>query len=326
MLEKQEQTDVLSNHIIIELQNFRRASSIAELYRRQNILKTLGLLRDHHSHCLLLKGSALAYSHYQKPYLRVRADTDLLISPGSKQAVEDCLLENGYRKSNTVSGELISHQCTFSKTENQIDHRYDIHWKLSNRNAYASRFDFEELYRQREQVNSLSEHVYRLGDDDALLHSIVHFYGHFPDERERLIWIYDLHLLCSRFTPSQWSQLVQKSADKKLDSLVTQALQLTRATFATPIPGDVQRALEKSPVRLDKIEQRRLSSPRWSRIEQFKSDWNALSVTQRCRLLKEYMLPPAEFILRQNHSRNKLLLPYFYLKRLVSGAIRLVKG
>ena len=42
---------------------------------------------------LLLKGAHLAYSHYARPYLRPKSDTDLLVPPHARDAREAIALE-----------------------------------------------------------------------------------------------------------------------------------------------------------------------------------------------------------------------------------------
>ena len=325
-LEYQDKTAMLPQIIIDQLKSFRRVASLNELCNKRQLQKTITLLGHNKIDCLILKGSALAYSLYTQPYFRTRGDSDILIRPQDKDTVDGLLVEGGYEKSIGVSGSLISHQNTYVITDNTISYYYDIHWKISNRNAFADLFDFDELNSNREKIAGLGENAYRLSNIDALLHAIVHYYGHFPGDRERLIWIYDLHLLCSRLDQSQWEIFVDKSTQKKLDPLVIKALLLSQATFNTPLPDQVLQNLRQSPVRLNKIEQQRLSATRWSRFAQFKSDWAALSFAERCLLIKEYVLPPSEFILEQNRSNNRLLLPYFYVKRLLIGGIKVIKN
>ena len=46
---------------------------------------------------LLLKGSALAYTHYPQPHLRARVDTDIFIDPRKIRPVRAVLEDLGYR-------------------------------------------------------------------------------------------------------------------------------------------------------------------------------------------------------------------------------------
>ena len=325
-LEEKQKTGLLPHDLIRQMQASRRISSVSELYNKQNILQTLDILNKNDIRCLILKGSALAYSLYRQPYQRIRGDTDLLIHPQDKPAVDALLIKNGYEKAITVSGKFISHQSTYIKSDKNNQHIYDLHWKLSNRNAFAELFDFDELYQRRETITDLGEGACRLSNCDALLHAIIHYYGHFPADRARLIWIYDIHLLCSHLEADQWEIFLSDCNRKKLDPLAAEALLLTQSTFKTLLPDHVLHELKQSSVTLNKIEQRRLHAKHWSRFEQFKSDWAALTLKQRCLLIKEYALPPGEFILAQNNSNNKLLLPYFYCKRLFLGGLNAIKN
>ena len=326
VLEKQHKTALLAEDITDQMRRSRRISSVKELYAKQNLQQTIEIFNNNDIHCLILKGSALAYSLYQQPYQRIRGDTDILIRLEDKVTVDSLLVESGYEKSVTVSGNLISHQSTYTKTDDTGSHIYDLHWRLSNRNAFALLFDFDELYQHREIIRQINDNAYRLSNTDALLHAIIHYYGHFPGDRERLIWIYDMHLLCSQLTDACWSIFVQQCNTKKLEPLAIKALILTQASFNTYIPDPILHKLKQSPIKLNKIEQRRLVATKWSRIEQFRSDWAALTLSQRCQLIREYLLPPSEFILAQNHSTNKLLLPYFYCKRLLLGGVKIIKN
>src|SRR3974377_765933 len=56
---------------------------------------------------LLLKGAHLAYSHYARPYLRPKRDTDLLVPPHARDAVRRIVLDLGYEPCPAIPGELV---------------------------------------------------------------------------------------------------------------------------------------------------------------------------------------------------------------------------
>ena len=315
----------LPHNLVEKLTHLRRNSSVNEIYKLKQLQKTLALLDQAQIKYLLLKGCALAFSIYEKPYLRPRSDCDVLIHESDKQKIQSILSTSGFTKSPGISGDLVSHQASFTRTENNIDFIYDIHWKISNSNAYADRFDFDLLYERKTSVNTISATAFRLSNIDALLHGAVHYFGHFSGERDRLIWLYDLHLLANNLTESDWQNLLALSANQQLDHLLFGALKITRQTFSTPLPAYVTSSLQQSDQTPADIERLRVSGESWSRIEQFKSDWASLNFSKRCQLIKEYLLPPGEFILKQNNSTNKLLLPYFYSKRIIIGTHKILK-
>ena len=326
LLEQQKKIDLLPDFIINKLREVRRDACIKEIYRKQHLVKLLEILTKNEIKCLILKGTALAYTIYERPYLRPRLDTDIFINIDDKQKLDQLLIDNGFSKSSTISGEFVSHQNTYKQNQNGISHAYDIHWKISNRNAYANRFNFDQLYANRVKLSKLSDLAFGLNNVDAFLHGTVHYFGHRSDERDRLIWLYDLHHLCNQFSHQQWELLLQASKRKQFDPLIKQILEVCETIFSIRVPNYVLNELKNSQTNLSDIENKRLNAENWSRIDQFKSDWAALSFKQRCQLIKENLLPPSEFILKQNNSSTKLLLPYFYLKRIISGGFKILNN
>jgi len=110
----------------------------------------------------------------------------------------------------------------------------------------------------------------------------------------------------------------------RLEPLVCQILQISNQTFQTDVPKQILEQLLKTNTQLSEIELKRINTDEWTRVDQFRSDWAVLNFSQRCRLIKEYLFPPSEFILKQNDSTNKILLPYYYLKRIVLGSTKII--
>ena len=324
LLDAKKKIHLLPDIAVEKLIEIRRNAHIKEIYRGKNLLNLLDTLNSNDIRCLILKGTAFAYSLYHKPYQRSRVDTDILIKTDDKQKVDQLLLDSGFSKLMNNSGELISHQSTYCQIEDGIKHAYDIHWKISNSNAYANRFEFQQLYTQKSDLKNMGHFAFKLNNVDAFLHGTVHYFGHRVDERKRLIWIYDLHLLCKQFSDQNWETLLQSSKQKELDPLCLQTLTICQTIFATTIPNKIIEHLQQSEINLSEVESNRIYSSEWSRIDQFKSDWAVLSFQQRLQLIKEYLFPTAEFILEQQKSSNKLLIPYFYLKRIVIGGINVL--
>ncbi len=324
LMDQNEITNLLPKNTINHLTKIRRDTHIKEIYRAKHLQKFLDLLAKAETKCLVLKGAALAHSFYQHPFQRPHLDTDILIEQKDKDKINQLLLANGFIKSTNISGKLISHQNTYRQIDLGIAHAYDIHWKISNRNAYADLFDFNKLYERKITLSGSDFSFYTLDEINTFLHLTVHYFGHRSDERDRLIWVYDLHLIANKFSNQQWDSLLEISNHKRLDPLIKHLLELCKNTLATEIPQHVFDRLKQSRIQLSEIEFKRLNAEQWTRIDQFKSDWDVFNFKQRCLLLKEYLLPPSDFILKQNNSTNKLLLPYFYIRRIVTGGIKLI--
>ena len=59
-----------------------RMQAAADMLRERELVAVLAALADAGVATLLLKGAALAYSHYPEPALRTRCDTDVLVATG----------------------------------------------------------------------------------------------------------------------------------------------------------------------------------------------------------------------------------------------------
>jgi len=141
LLEQQNCADLLADSVVERLIEFRRFAHIKEIYRKQHLQSLLKILNADQIDSLILKGTAFAYHLYQQPYQRSRFDTDIFINIKDKEKIDQTLTNHGFSKATNVSGDLISHQNTYWQTKNNIKHAYDIHWRISNRNAYAHHFN-----------------------------------------------------------------------------------------------------------------------------------------------------------------------------------------
>ena len=54
---------------------------------------------------LVIKGTALAYSVYADPALRVRGDTDLLVRPEARSSAQQALLNCGFTPLEAMAGD-----------------------------------------------------------------------------------------------------------------------------------------------------------------------------------------------------------------------------
>jgi hypothetical protein len=62
---------------------------------------------------LVLKGAALAYTHYPAAYLRPRGDTDLLVKPTDRAMADYALGTLRYKRENSVSRDAVHTQWMF---------------------------------------------------------------------------------------------------------------------------------------------------------------------------------------------------------------------
>ncbi|MCA1651536.1 MAG: nucleotidyltransferase family protein, partial [Acidobacteria bacterium] len=182
-----------------------------EMLQAQETVTVLEALTQSGVRPLLMKGAPLAYTHYRSPHLRPRGDTDALIPRVERETAGSVLAGLGYARRNLTSGELVSYQYTWSRLDRHgMTHAIDLHWRVSNNQMFAEALSYDELARGSVAVPQLGGRA--LGPVHALLlacmHRVVHITApYFADDSihygDRLIWLYDIHLLVSQMPPHE---------------------------------------------------------------------------------------------------------------------------
>lgn len=293
-----------------------------EIADRLQLAKALDALAAEGIDCLLLKGTALAHWLYPAPHWRPRCDTDLLFA--DRTAVERAyrvLHGLGYRKGTGIAGRYISHQfaCT-RRAPKERPLTLDMHWQVSNSNFIAQRFRFADLWVECRPVPILGPRAVALSARHALIHALFHRSLHLGStDPDRLIWLYDMHLLCARFSTEDWDQFVDEVVRRGLQPLCRDGLQDLSELLGTPIPPSVDAALAAPPSAsmFDQLDlkhpglRRRLfellSLPSWG---------------QRLGLIREHLLPDAEYMREGFGADRWWKLPFAYLRRILRGLTR----
>lgn len=197
---------------------------------------------------LLLKGTALAHLIYPAPHYRARGDTDLLLQDrSSAEKAWEVLRGLGYKRAVVVEGDYISHQYSCSKPGPfQRAITFDIHWKISNSNFFAQKLAFQYLWAERTSVAPLGAHAFTLGLPHTMLLALYHRAGHLGrGDPERLIWLYDIHLLGDRFDEDLWQRFTDLVTRHQLGPICLDGMRVTDDTFGLSIPEVVVSALEE---------------------------------------------------------------------------------
>ncbi len=153
----------------------------------------------------------------------------------------------------------------------------------------------------------------------------MHRVAHLPaGNADRLIWLYDIHLLAQRLTDEQWQQWMMLAEERGVCGPCLDGLRTAQPVFETVLPDEIQRRLRASADREGWFDPR-LARKRW-RLEWL--NFRALpSTTARLRWLGQYLFPDAGYLRRKYGFRHSLGLPWFYGVRIVQGiAKRLRQG
>lgn len=299
-------------------QHALRAAAL-DLDARRELPRLLQLAADAGVHPLLIKGTPLAHTHYPQAGLRERADTDLLVRPAERGRLLALLAAQGYQRAASSGGELASSEASFWKDGSPLV--LDVHWRINNSPLLSGVLPFEELESASLPVAALGPHARAPGAVHAVLLAAMHRATHFQSpfyagavthRGDRLIWLYDLHLLVPALTASQGEALVEHATRHRVAGLCLDALRATQEAFGTPLPGALTDPLERAAVQPEPSMVFLHGGPRRMLLAELRAlrGW-----TERGRWLREHALPPADYMLRKYATHRRWLLPALYVRR-----------
>lgn len=297
-----------------------RAEALLEEVEVRELNRVLAGLESHGVVPIVLKGAALAHSHYEESWLRPRLDSDLLISSSQREVVTTVLGDLGYTRPPFITGELVMYQMPFERIGvTGQTHALDLHWRLANPQMLASLPDYDELSSRAMTIHVRGQAMRTPGPVDALLLACVHRAAH-HDLSDELLWLYDIHLVTMRLTTSEWSHFVGLASRCQVRALCVDGLRAAERSFSTPVPDDVlarladlSRSTEPSAVFLRKD---------LTRFDRLVADVRALSYSERARLLAEHVFPDAGYVTQKYGVRSRAALPFLLVRRSASGLAR----
>jgi hypothetical protein len=304
---------------------FEHREAALELLRAEEISLVHADLAAAGVRPVLIKGTPLAYGVYDTPMCRPRADTDMLIPEGDVKAARGVFARRGYEATVHCS-DLFSQFEVQREGRFGVVHVFDVHWKISTQPVFENLLGYEELLERSVTVEALGPHARGAGPVDALLLACVHPAMHHRNA-ERMLWMYDIHLLAARLPEGELLTFADRACEKKVARICAQALRSARALFNTHLPDPVVDRLDAAGV--EASAEYLVANRRWH-DELFSSLRSLPSVGHRLRLLREVLFPNPAYMFdayRLSHTRlGPLLLPALYLHRNLHGAWKICSG
>jgi hypothetical protein len=268
---------------------------------------------------LIIKGTGLAYDIYPSPDLRPRGDTDLLIAESDLAAVRTILHARGYASPLTSGDTLAIRQQSFTRG----GHVYDVHWDVANSPIVRDALPFEELLRRAITVPRIAPNALAPSHVDALLLACIHRVAHHHDV-ERLIWLYDIHLLRESMTADEHARFWRLAAERRVVAICERSIELADEWFAA-VPHDragdwlteAERDRDEPSAAFLNRDLRRGAI--------LTGDFKALSWRGRFRRVRELALPPIGFMRQSFPSAPTAVLPALYIWRGARGVLRLLR-
>lgn len=304
------------------------AEAARELLRAREIRTVLDVLAAEGIHPILLKGTPLAYSLYDTPHLRPRLDTDLLVRRTEVDTVRHVLSRLHYFAPPYCDGELLFCQVELAKEDEfGVDHTFDCHWKISTQSMFADLLPYDELAAEAVAVPALGPHARTASLVHTLLLACIHPVMHHRNE-ERLIWLYDIHLLASRLPGAEFDRFIDLAIAKRVAAVCAHELALAQARFRTRIADDVTTKLTAG--RNHEPSAEYLQPERRWHDELVSNMRGNACWTDRLELLREVLFPASSYILRAYGvtpgSLAARMLPALYLHRIVFGGWKVLRG
>ena len=243
LLNSQVQTGILSgvnDGLIEQLKSESFRSAAFDMTMNAATCKTLDLLAEREIPALLLKGTPVAHLYFPATYLRTRCDTDVYIWEDDLEKAIAVLSGDNYHISKSESREISSKQFVAAMPSVQSTYiHFDMHWKLSNRVMFQHTLPFDECLETSQPVPSLGPNAMALSKTDLLIHACIHRIAHGRNtERNRLIWLYDIHLLIGAMSDAELQQFPVTAKQKSIGCLCADALEVCQDLFGTELPAD----------------------------------------------------------------------------------------
>jgi hypothetical protein len=241
--------------LVQELKEQARALAMWELRHRQLLSAVIAELADHSIHCLIMKGSAVAYDVYSNPSTRCRSDTDLLVFPADAAKAKAILAKAGYSAGvlGGVTPEFSLQEVWARTLEGGNSHVIDLHWQVINAPSLRNLLPVSECFAHSRPLPGLSSQAITMDRVRLLIHTCVHramqrnapycVDGHSYFEPRRLIWECDIQLLAAALTNEEWSQFCGLAGSKGVAGTCLEALQAATKTFGTQIPSLAEQSL-----------------------------------------------------------------------------------
>jgi hypothetical protein len=198
-----------------------------------------------------------------------------------------------------------------------------VHWDVANSPIVRDALPFEELLSRAITVPRIAPNALAPSHVDALLLACIHRVAHHHDI-ERLIWLYDIHLLRDAMSAEEHARFWRLAADRRVVAICERSIELADKWFAGAphdraanwLTDDERAREEASAAFLDHDRTRGAA---------LGSELKALSWRRRLRRVRELALPPIGFMRQSFPSAHAAALPALYVWRGARGLLRLLR-
>lgn len=306
-----------------------RAEAALDLVRRPMVVEVLDALESAGTGPLVLKGEALAHSHYATPWQRPRADTDILVAPDQGQAAERILASLVHRRGLLLPGIHVSAQSShYRDGPAGFVHAIDLHWRINNSNVLSQLIGHRDLRDRALPIPALGPAARAPTPAHALLIACLHRVAseHAPYIADgiahiggdRLIWLADIDRLVRGFDETARTDFVASMRARGAGALAASGIRAAARAFATTGAHELIDALASS--QPSSLTDRYLAAGARGREW---LDFHALpGARARVRFLREVLWPGADYLRARRPGSSGRSVLGLNLERLAGGLLR----
>jgi len=306
--------------LLSSMKNAAMQEVASDMLVQLELKKILKSLDNIGIHPLLIKGTPLSYTLYPTSGLRPRCDTDFLIPQGDFDTTAELMMQLGYQSIYDADVEFLSSEKTFTNQDKLKSHAYDVHWQINNNSrSFSDELNYSSLVSAGIKIPQLSPHAITLGNVDSLLLACFHRAGHFSHSGDRLIWLYDIHLLMNALDEHEFDLFYQKAKKMEIVTICSDAILTAQDWFNTSLTGSRLKQLNTLPE--SEASTAYLATGRQVGIKNHALlELNGLSsLRDKFLYLTQKVFPPVNYMLWRYNTNRKYLLPFLYLYRLIYG-------
>jgi hypothetical protein len=284
-------------------ENFRELAALLDVFTKARIP------------VILLKGSALAVSVYERITQRPMGDLDLLIHKDALPQVLLILKDRGYvgyrNLGRGFEQEFRSQLCLVRPDASRLT--IEPHWHLFDSPADAEKIPVEWFWRHTEPVDIRGRHAHMLTPAAALLHLSGHYYLHHQGFGLRML--YDIaRLLMHGSDRIDGDELLETARSFGLLWAVQDAVREVTAIWQVPLPERFSPAAGfpggGSPLEI------LIPSRYWHHLR----DWYGLAGWKaRLSYFWKLVFPSREYLRQRYGMRQERLAGFYYAYRILRG-------
>lgn len=216
-------------------------TTVRNLFMTAELSRLLSLLAERKIDNMPYKGPVVAQSLYEDLSLRQFGDLDIVVQPQNMLAVEQLLIDEGYRPYFGEKSRLELANYMADKNQHTYDFYHDdkkilieIHWRFWP--VFFSSVNPADIWYRRESVSLAGKTVSSLRIEDLLIILCMHGSRH---QWERISWICDIARLLKRYPELDWESAIATATQWGSKRMLYLGIYLAYAWLGASLPASV---------------------------------------------------------------------------------------